>query len=75
MRAQPTRLCWRPCNDRSPPTRPAARTSAAPRPQLYWQAFGGKLGRVLGPDARALAFLERVIREDHVIVALEPTAA
>jgi ribosomal protein S18 acetylase RimI-like enzyme len=35
------------------------------RPQaarLYWEAFGGKLGRVLGPDARALRFFERVIR-------------
>lgn len=38
---------------------------------LYWQAFGGKLGQVLGPDARALAFLERVIRADHAIVALQ----
>ena len=36
---------------------------------LYWQAFGGKLGAVLGPDARALRFLERVIRLDQVIVA------
>lgn len=37
------------------------------RPQaarLYWEAFGGKLGRVLGPDARALRFFERVIRGD-----------
>jgi ribosomal protein S18 acetylase RimI-like enzyme len=35
------------------------------RPQaarLYWEAFGGKLGRVLGPDDRALRFFERVIR-------------
>jgi ribosomal protein S18 acetylase RimI-like enzyme len=38
---------------------------------LYWQAFGGKLGRVMGPDARALAFLQRVIRADHVYVALD----
>jgi ribosomal protein S18 acetylase RimI-like enzyme len=38
---------------------------------LYWQAFGAKLGRVMGPDARALRYLERVIRTDHVIVALE----
>ena len=37
--------------------------------RLYWQAFGGKLGAVLGPDARALRFLERVIRLDQVIVA------
>ncbi len=37
------------------------------RPQaarLYWEAFGGKLGRVLGPDARAIRFFERVIRGD-----------
>lgn len=37
------------------------------RPQaarLYWEAFGGKLGRVLGPDVRALRFFERVIRGD-----------
>jgi ribosomal protein S18 acetylase RimI-like enzyme len=38
---------------------------------LYWQAFGQKLGRVMGPDARALRFLHRVIRADHAIVALE----
>jgi ribosomal protein S18 acetylase RimI-like enzyme len=38
---------------------------------LYWQAFGGKLNRVMGPKASALAFLTRVIRSDHVIVALD----
>jgi ribosomal protein S18 acetylase RimI-like enzyme len=38
---------------------------------LYWQAFGGKLGRVLGPEDAALLYLERVIREDHVFAALE----
>lgn len=38
---------------------------------LYWQAFGGKLGRVMGPDARALRFLQRVIRADHALVALD----
>lgn len=38
---------------------------------LYWQAFGGKLGRVMGPDARAHAFLTRVIRADHALVALD----
>ncbi|MFN3844459.1 MAG: GNAT family N-acetyltransferase [Paracoccaceae bacterium] len=37
---------------------------------LYWQAFGGKLGRVMGPDERAHAFLMRVIREDHCICAI-----
>ncbi len=47
---------------------PDQRDAAA---RLYWQAFGGKLGRVMGPDVRAKEFLIRVIREDHVIVALE----
>ncbi|WP_354004002.1 GNAT family N-acetyltransferase [Pseudotabrizicola algicola] len=43
------------------------------RPQaadLYWQAFGGKLGRVMGPAPRAHAFLLRVLRADHCICAL-----
>lgn len=44
----------------------ALRSDAA---RLYWQAFGGKLGAVMGPDARALRFLERVMRLDQVIVA------
>jgi ribosomal protein S18 acetylase RimI-like enzyme len=39
--------------------------------RLYWQAFGGKLGSVLGPEPRALAFLGRVMRADHVFVAVE----
>jgi ribosomal protein S18 acetylase RimI-like enzyme len=38
--------------------------------RLYWQAFGGKLGRVMGPDDRAHAFLERAIRGDHALCAL-----
>ncbi len=42
---------------------------------LYWQAFGGKLGRVMGPDARAKAFLARVIRADHALVALDDQGA
>ncbi len=44
------------------------------RPQaarLYWEAFGGKLGRVLGPDKRALVFFGRVIRADHCFTALD----
>ena len=48
------------------------------RPQaarLYWQAFGGKLGLVLGPEPRALRFLERVMRLDHVIAAIGPDKA
>jgi ribosomal protein S18 acetylase RimI-like enzyme len=39
--------------------------------RLYWQAFGTKLGRVLGPDARALHYLTLVIRSEHAFVALD----
>lgn len=39
--------------------------------RLYWQAFGGKLGPVLGPEPRALGFLTRVMRLDHCIAALD----
>lgn len=37
---------------------------------LYWQAFGGKLGRVMGPEPRAHAFLVRVMRADHCFCAV-----
>lgn len=43
--------------------------------QLYWQAFGGKLGRVMGPEPLALRFLARVLRGDHAIVALDAKGA
>ena len=43
--------------------------------RLYWEAFGGKLGRVLGPEPLALAFFERVIRTDHCLAALDETGA
>lgn len=39
--------------------------------QLYWQAFGGKLGRVMGPQRRAYAFLYDVIRADHCLCMVE----
>jgi ribosomal protein S18 acetylase RimI-like enzyme len=38
--------------------------------RLYWQAFGEKLGRVMGPADRAQAFLESAIRGDHALCAL-----
>lgn len=44
------------------------------RPQaarLYWEAFGGKLGPVLGPDPLALRFFERVIRGDLCFAAID----
>ena len=47
---------------------PDQRAAAA---RLYWQAFGSKLGLVMGPELKALRFLQRVIRADHVIVALD----
>jgi ribosomal protein S18 acetylase RimI-like enzyme len=37
---------------------------------LYWQAFGAKLGRVMGPEARALQLLARIMRGDHAIIAM-----
>jgi len=36
---------------------------------LYWQAFGPKLGRVLGPERLALVYLHRVMRADHCLTA------
>ena len=39
--------------------------------RLYWLAFGKKLGRILGPDARALQYLEITMRGDHAVVALD----
>ena len=38
---------------------------------LYLEAFSRKLGPVLGRDDRARAFLARVIRPDHAIVAID----
>lgn len=46
---------------------PHLRTPAA---RIYWEAFGSKLGRVLGPEPRAIAFLERVMRLDHCFTAV-----
>ncbi|MGR3492315.1 MAG: GNAT family N-acetyltransferase [Shimia sp.] len=36
---------------------------------LFWEAFGSKLGRLMGPDARALPFLAEVLRLTHAIAA------
>ena len=37
--------------------------------ELYWEAFGAKLGKVMQPEARALAFIEEVMDGDHAICA------
>lgn len=39
--------------------------------RIYWGAFGDKLGRVMGPDRRALEFLTRGLRPDHCFSALD----
>lgn len=36
---------------------------------LYWQAFGGKLGRVMGPGDKALCYIGRVASPRHAISA------
>ena len=51
---------------------PGQRAAAA---ALYWEAFAGKLGRVMGPDARALFYLERVINHSHCLRAEDGTGA
>ncbi len=38
---------------------------------LYWDAFGGKLGRLLGPTARAVGFFTATINPNRVIAALD----
>lgn len=36
---------------------------------LYWNAFGSKLGRALGPDHLALAYLENALIPSHALTA------
>lgn len=38
---------------------------------LYWEAFGGKLGKLLGPDNRGRAFFERSVNHASVIAATD----
>ncbi|MEL6641804.1 MAG: GNAT family N-acetyltransferase [Pseudomonadota bacterium] len=40
---------------------------------LYWEAFGEKLGRVMGPHDKALAFIRRVLDPTHAISAVGPS--
>ncbi len=37
--------------------------------ELYWQAFSPKLGRIMGPDARALHFFSGCLNPDYALVA------
>lgn len=41
----------------------------APIARVYWEAFAAKLGRVLGPDRQALAFLRRALEPSHALLA------
>jgi len=36
---------------------------------MYWDAFGAKLGRVMGPPAKGKQFVRRVLQTDHAICA------
>lgn len=40
---------------------------------LYWEAFGDKLGAILGPKHRALAYISQVLQADHGICAHDAT--
>ncbi len=37
---------------------------------LYWEAFSGKLGKILGPDKRGIAYFTDIMVHDQAIVAL-----
>lgn len=37
--------------------------------EMYWAAFGQKLGRVMGPERKALGFIEQVLDPTHAICA------
>lgn len=36
---------------------------------LFWQAFSGKLNKIMGPEERGVAFFERVLNPDYALVA------
>jgi len=38
---------------------------------LYWGAFGGKLGVVMGPEEMGIAFIDRVLDPSHAISAMD----
>lgn len=40
---------------------------------LYWAAFSGKLGRLMGPEARGIAFIHRVLNPDFAICVCDDT--
>ena len=50
-------------------------THRAQAAHLYWGAFGDKLGRVMGPRDKALAFITRVLDGSHGISAISDDGA
>lgn len=42
---------------------------------LYWNAFGPKLGRTLGPEDRGKTYVVRALRADHAICARDGQGA
>lgn len=40
---------------------------------LFWQAFAAKLGKVMGPDEKGLAFFELALNPDFALVARDET--
>ncbi len=43
--------------------------------RLYWEAFGPKLSRVMGPEAKALALIEAVLDPTHGLCARDAGGA
>lgn len=43
--------------------------------RLYWQAFGEKLGKVLGPQTRAEPFFRKVLNPEFALVARDRSGA
>lgn len=43
--------------------------------ELYWQAFGSKLGLILGPGPRARRYLMRVMQAENCLIALDAQGA
>lgn len=50
-------------------TRGIERHDIAEAARLYWLAFGDKLGRVMGPEHRATAYIQRALGVDHAVCA------
>ena len=51
-------------------TTPIPHAHLAAAADLYWQAFGKKLGPVLGPRNKGLRFIENIQRPDHGLCAI-----